>query len=270
MKDTILRSDFGEDMKERELSFPALAAYPFIERAADNFGCVKDNRPIIRSHAFPARAHPTELQVSRIIDEYIKSGTVQKKGGWLFLTRWIKDNRIRAKLKPKGPLPPYLDKYMTEDEWYGDEVMPRIEKLAKACREMFDFSLQVDWGGVKSHQRSLVLNGAAPRSPGLSKESKVKEKKVKEKKESLKGADNWPKNEFKSQFKHYWGHSPSPGQINRGEAMFREYGEEKLFEAMKRVGGDYGFRSVMDVLTGKWDEPRGSKGKDDRHDVDIR
>lgn len=155
-------------------------------------------------------------------------------------------------------------------ELVDNNLMLENPMRIKQFKKDHDPFIRMRQGGKQGVLKGLTRGseGAIMPQDKIRKDKKRKDKLSKE--ERLDAEATWPRVKFKKMFKHYWKDKASDGQINRGEAMFREYGEKKLFGAMERVGGDYGFRSVMQVLKGEWDKPKGEKGKDDRHEVDIR
>ncbi len=250
MPDRMIRSDFGETAEEMGLSLTAFLAYPFIQRAFDNFGCARDKRIVIKAKAFLIRSRPTLAEVDKYIEEYLAAGLVEITDGWIYITRWFKDNRFYGKLRPVAPMPKYMEEYMEAAQW---------ESANRAAFENTAAAL-----GARRE-----AGGKVPDSPGLSRTVPPNRKKPNQTKSKLTKKKTWPhQKDFAAQFKSCWKATPSENQDLRGKEYFEKHGWAKLKAAMLRVGGDYGFRSVGNVLNGEWDHSRGGKDKPGRQHVD--
>lgn len=260
MPDRILRADFGEDEKELQLSFAAMGAYTFAERALEQFGCCKDNRAIIRAKAFPGRSRPTQLEIDRAIDEYIALDLVERYQGpdgtwWLFFKRWFRDNRFRPGRKPVAPRPPCLAQVMTDDQWRSADP----KKFEELTREGVELVSAASGGEA----RPAAASGGRRRLKG--KESKGKESK------GLPDKEPWPHfYDFDKYYRHCYGVGPRGHQTSRARGMVEQHGWPKVKEAMGVIGGDYAFRYVEKVLAGDWDRGKGKGGAPTRHHVDDR
>lgn len=251
MPDRLLRRDFGESPQETTLSTGALTAYPFITRAGDNFGCHRDNRGILRDKAFPGRSRPTIALISKWLEEYEATGLVELKDGWIYFTRWFKDNRFYGKLRPVAPMPAYMEPYMTEDQWGAADVVAFEEAIHKM-------------GGGNGESRTVpyspVQSGKVPSN--LIKPNRIKPKEV--------YASGFPIDEFKKIYRECWKYAPSKEQGKRADTLWQQYGMKEMEAAMRFMGGKgHAFRWVGKKLKGEWRDAVGSAdGKPGRHHVD--
>ncbi len=248
MPDRILRSDFGEDEAELELTLASLGAYTFITRANDNFGCCKDNKKIIRAKAFPGRSRPTLSEIERFFEEFAEADLTdcyEAPDGtkWIFFKRHFRDNRFRSNLKPEASMPPCLKPHMKESQWQEAEVAA-FEALSSTALQA-----AADCGSVPPNIKESNLT-----------KSKSKGKRL---------PQNFPLDDFKKLFRAGWKRAASDLQINRAKEWYVEHGWKALKKAMETVGGDYGFQLVSKVLAGNWNQGKGDP-QVDRHTVDRR
>ena len=198
MPDRILKDSYGEGVKAQKLSFHAYLAFPFILRAADNYGCFRNNLQLIRDKAFKGRIEPTVKQLEKWMSEYLKIGILFSWDRYCFIPSWFESNRLRDQCKPTTPCPPPLIGTIYENKW-------RVwESDAASC-------------GHSSHLSS--------------KEKLKEEEKEEEGKRVLLSPDF--RSRFTDEYIKTFSVNPDEIEINQAADIAEQIGEEDLFHLLE-------------------------------------